>query len=333
MNIGSRLGGRIAFACTLALGLAVSTPLESWSADLSFSDWLTALRKDAISSGIRPSTLDAALVDIRPIPRVLELDRKQPEFTLTFQDYMNRVVPDARVQLGKQKLRENRALLEEIGRKYGVQPRFIVAFWGVESDFGRLTGGFPVVESLATLAYDGRRNAFFRKELLNALKILDEGHIAPKSMIGSWAGAMGMFQFMPSSFLAYAVDYNGDGRKDLWSDRADGFASSANYLSRSGWRSDQTWGRWAQAPKNIDPAIVGLGIKRTLPEWQAVGIRRQDGGDLPDRPDVAASLVFAEGPGSAAFLVYANYQTILKWNRSTFFAVAVGSLADRIGDG
>ncbi|MSO92707.1 MAG: lytic murein transglycosylase [Rhodospirillales bacterium] len=328
--------GFVARGWTARIGfliLVLATSLEASSADVSFSDWLATLRKDALASGVRASTLDAALTDIRPVPRVLELDRKQPEFTLTFQEYMTRVVPEARVQLGKQKLRDNRALLEEIGRKYGVQPRFIVAFWGIESDFGRLTGGFPVVESLATLAYDGRRSAFFRKELLNALKILDEGHIAPKTMIGSWAGAMGMFQFMPSSFLAYAVDYNGDGRKDLWNDRADGFASSANYLARSGWRPDQTWGRWVQAPKAVDPAVVGLGVKKTLSEWQAMGVRRQDGGDIPSRSDVTASLVFAEGPGSAAFLVYANYQTILKWNRSTFFAVAVGSLADRIGDG
>ena len=297
-----------------------------------FSSWVEDLRKEALSEGIGDTTLDAALKGLSPIARVLELDRKQPEFSLTFRQYMDRVVPQSRVDAGKQKLRENRVLLDEISRKYGVQPRFIVAFWGIETDFGRVTGGFPVIPALATLAYDGRRSSYFRKELLNALKVLHGGHIAPQSMMGSWAGAMGQCQFMPSSFLSYAVDYDGDGRKDIWNTKADVFASAANYLARSGWKGDQTWGRPVKVPDDFDRKLVGLNVQKSLSEWHKLGVRRTDGGDLPVR-DLSAAIVLAEDKSSQAFLVYNNYQTILKWNRSTFFAVAVGTLAERIGEG
>jgi len=174
-------------------------------------------------------------------------------------------------------------LLEEVAQKYGVQARFIVAFWGIETDFGRITGGFPLVPALATLAYDGRRSAYFRKELLNALEILDGGHIAPKDMVGSWAGAMGQCQFMPSSFLNFAVDGDGDGRKDIWTNRKDVFASAANYLSRSGWKGDQTWGRQVRLPDGFDAKLADLDVRKTLAEWQGLGVRRLDGSDLPVR--------------------------------------------------
>ncbi len=297
-----------------------------------FSQWLDALGAEAASLGIRPATISGAFKGIKLLPRVVELDRRQPEFTLTFRQYLDRVVPRARVEKGRRRLEENRTLLAEIGRKYGVQPRFIVAFWGVETDFGRITGGFPVIPALTTLAFDGRRSAYFRKELLNALRILDGGHIGVSDMVGSWAGAMGQCQFMPSSFLSFAVDYDGDGRKNIWTSKADVFASAANYLARSGWKGDQTWGRPVRLPGDFDSALAGLGVKKRLSEWQRLGVRRADGGDLPSR-DLEASVVLAEGPGGPAFVVYNNYRTILKWNRSTFFAVAIGSLADRIGGG
>ena len=299
---------------------------------VSFQKWVEELRREAEAEGIRPSTLKSALGALRPLPRVIELDRKQPEFTLTFRQYMDRVVPAARVEKGRRLLRENRALLDEVGAKFGVQPRFIVAFWGIESDFGRLTGGFPVIHALATLAFDGRRSAYFRGELINALKILDGGHIDLAKMSGSWAGAMGQSQFMPSSFLAYAVDHDGDGRKDIWKTKVDVFASAANYLARVGWKGDQTWGRPVRLPEGFDAGLASLKVRKRLKEWQGLGVRRADGGDLPKR-DLVASLVLAEGPGSPAFLAYANYHAILKWNRSTFFALAVGSLAERIGGG
>jgi membrane-bound lytic murein transglycosylase B len=295
-----------------------------------FDEWLGDLRQEAANNGIREDILNSALRGIKQIPRVIELDRKQPEFSLTFRQYMDRVVPNSRVQKGRKKLAENRALLEEVGKKFGVQPRFIVAFWGIETDFGRVTGGFKLIPALATLAHDGRRSKYFRKELLNALKILNGNHIKAKDMVGSWAGAMGQCQFMPSSFLNFAIDYNGDGRKDIWSTKADVFGSAANYLSRSGWKGDQAWGRAVTLPEGFDSDLANLKIVKPISDWQALGVRRADGSDLPTR-NMKASIVFTEGPGSAAYMAYNNYRTILKWNRSTYFAVAVGTLADKIG--
>ena len=319
---------RVVSACLTIPLLCVAVPTAGLAQN--FSLWIKELRKDAVAKGIRPVTLDAALKGIALIPRVVELDRKQPEFTLSFRQYMDRVVPQGRVDIGRQKLKENRALLKEIGDKYGVPPRIIVAFWGIETDFGRITGGFSVIPALVTLAYDGRRSDYFRGELMNALKIIDRGHISAKAMVGSWAGAMGQPQFMPSSFLSFAVDYDGDGRKDIWNTAADVFASAANYLARSGWKGDQTWGRLVRLPKKFDEALAGLGQRKLIGEWQKLGVRRADGADLPAR-DLMASVVFADGPGSPAYLAYDNFRTILKWNRSTFFAIAVGSLADRVG--
>ena len=315
-----------------ALATLLATGSPQAANTVPFSQWLDALRAEAAGRGIGESTLTAALGGIRPIPRVIELDRKQPEFTLTFRQYMSRVASAARVEKGRRKLGENRALLAEVGRKYGVQPRFIVAFWGVETDFGRITGGFPVIPALATLAYDGRRSAFFRKELLHALGILDQAHIAPSAMVGSWAGAMGQCQFMPSSFVSFAVDHDGDGRKDIWKTRADVFASAANYLARSGWHGDQAWGRPVSLPRGFDAAFAGLKVQKRIGAWQRLGVRRADGRDLPKR-DLMSSIVLPENGKGPAFLVYDNYRTILKWNRSTFFALAIGSLADRIGGG
>ena len=298
-----------------------------------FQIWLGKLRVEAKGKGISRSVLDEALAGIQPIPRVIELDRRQPEFTLTFTQYRDRVVPQSRIKKGRVKYQENRDLLEEIGGKIGVQPRFIVALWGIETDFGRVTGGFKVIPALATLAHDGRRSAFFRKELLNALQILHEGHIAPKEMMGSWAGAMGQSQFMPSSFLAHAVDYDGDGRRDIWTTRPDVFASAANYLAKSGWRADQTWGREVKLPPDFDFALADLKVRKPIGGWQALGVRQPDGGDLPTR-QLSASIVLPEkGKMSPAYLVYSNYRTTLRWNRSTYFALAVGLLSDGIGAG
>ena len=298
-----------------------------------FQIWLEKLRVEAEGKGISQSGLDEALAGIQPIPRVIELDRRQPEFTLTFTQYRDRVVPQSRIKKGRVKYQENRDLLEEIGGKIGVQPRFIVALWGIETDFGRVTGGFKVIPALATLAHDGRRSAYFRKELLNALQILHEGHIAPKEMMGSWAGAMGQSQFMPSSFLAHAVDYDGDGRRDIWTTRPDVFASAANYLAKSGWRADQTWGREVKLPRDFDFALADLKVRKPIGGWQALGVRQPDGGDLPTRQFSASIVLPEKGKMSPAYLVYSNYRTTLRWNRSTYFALAVGLLSDGIGAG
>ncbi|MBT4425880.1 MAG: lytic murein transglycosylase [Rhodospirillaceae bacterium] len=295
-----------------------------------FSVWLADLRAEALGQGISPAILDAALEGVEPIPRVIELDRSQPEGTLTFQQYMERVVPNSRVEKGRKKLAENAAALDAVYKVYGVQPRFIVALWGIETNFGQYTGGFSVVASLATLAHDGRRSAYFRGELLNALRILEEGHITPDAMMGSWAGAMGQSQFMPSSFVKFAIDFDGDGRRDIWTTKADVFGSASNYLAKSGWRGDQTWGRKVKLPGNFDNSLADLKITKTLAAWQKLGVRRANGNDLPRVAGMGASLVFPGGDGGPAFLVYNNYKTVLKWNRSTYFAMAVGHLADRI---
>ncbi|WP_142846952.1 lytic transglycosylase domain-containing protein [Telmatospirillum sp. J64-1] len=316
---------RLAAATTLLLaGMALPV-----SAQEDFAAFLEGLKAEARSAGISEATIEAALSGVEPVPRVIELDRSQPERTLTFEQYRNRIVSQERIARGRQLYDENRELLEEIGRRYGVQPRFIVALWGIESDYGRVTGDFQVVPALATLAHEGRRAAFFRQELLAALRILDEGHIPVGQMTGSWAGAMGQSQFMPSSFLRFAQDGNGDGRRDIWNSRPDVFASIANYLSQSGWNRNQTWGREVRLPAGFDQRLIGTATRRSVNQWQALGVRRADGGNLPSST-IQGSLVRA-GEGGPVFLVYDNYRTFLTWNRSTFFAASVGLLADAIG--
>ena len=314
-----------------AVILAAALLVAPASADERFSAWLAELRAEALERGISAETLDAALTGIEPIPRIIELDRDQPEFKLTFAEYLERVVPQARIDRARARLEENRNLLGATATKYRVQPRFIVALWGIESDFGRNTGGFPVVSALATLAFDGRRSAYFRTELLNALEILDAGHIAPERMTGSWAGAMGQGQFMPTTFVGFAVDADGDGRRDIWDTRADVFASIANYLAGLDWHDDQTWGREVRLPSGFDLSLAdGKTIKR-LGRWQGLGVRRADGTDLPTR-QLRAGLVLPDGKDGPAYVVYDNFRALLGWNRSTYFALAVGHLADRVAD-
>lgn len=294
-----------------------------------FAEWLAELRAEASRRGISNGVVEEALGDVVPISRVIELDRNQPEFTLTFRDYLTRVAPDHRIATGRNKLAQNRGLLNEISRKYGVPPHVIVALWAIETDFGRLTGGFQVIPALATLAHDGRRSAFFRNQLFDALTILDQGHIKSADMVGSWAGAMGQCQFMPSSFLSFAVDHDGDGRKDIWNTRADIFASAANLLASNGWQRGWTWGRPVRLPDVFDLGVEGLDKQKPLSEWQALGIRRMDGGNLP-KADIEASLLMPDGPDGPVFLVYDNFRVILRWNRSDYFALTAGYLADRI---
>ena len=295
-----------------------------------FAEWREGVRSEALDLGISPATFDAAFSGIEPIPRIIELDRSQPETTITFAQYLERVVPDSRVAQGRELLATHRALLEPIGREYGVPPRFIVALWGIETSFGKFLGGFPVIGALATLAHDGRRSAYFRQELLEALRILEDGHITPEAMVGSWAGAMGQSQFMPSSFVRYAVDHDGDGKRDIWGTHADVFASAANYLAQAGWREGETWGRQVQLPAGFDQALADLKVKKPLAEWQELGLRRANGADLPQAA-MSGSVVLPGGEEGPAYLVYDNYRTIMRWNRSFYFATSVGLLADRIG--
>ena len=320
---GRRLTAIVLPLLFLATGYATAADAQ----EEDFAAWLTDFRQAALSEGISSETLDAVLPGLTFRARVVELDRRQPEGTLTYAEYLSRVLPPARVNRGKRLLRKHRALLTEIGDAYGVQPRFIVALWGIESDFGRVTGGFPVLDSLATLAFDGRRGEFFRGQLLEALRIVDDGHIQPDKMLGSWAGAMGQSQFMPSSFQQFAVDHDGDGRRDIWGALPDVFASAANYLAKAGWKHDQTWGRRVRLPEGFDLDLKGLEVTKSLPEWQAVGVRRSNGDDLPTR-QLTASLILPGGPVGPAFLTYPNYRVLLKWNRSHYFATTVGQFAN-----
>lgn len=298
-----------------------------------FADWLEGVRAEALASGVGPSALDAALRELEgPLPRVLELDRKQWKSAATLDWYLNRVVTNERVDRGREMGRRYRGLLAQVGERYGVQPRFILAIWGIETHYGKITGGFPVLGALATLAFDGRRQEFFRGELLEALRIMDREGMEPASMLGSWAGAMGQSQFMPTSFSNFAQDHDGDGRRDIWTTEGDVFASIAHYLKRHGWRDDITWGRGVRLPPGFDPDLIGLDVTRTIPEWQALGVRRLDGTDLPARA-LAASVVAPDYPDGDAFLVYENFRVTLEYNRSSFYATAVGILSDRIARG
>lgn len=290
-----------------------------------FTLWLDGVRKDARAQGVAKKTLDVAFKGLTPNPKVVKLDRRQPEFTLTFAQYLKRVVTAGQIARGRENYRKNRALLEEVGAKYGVAPSIIVALWGVETKYGKRTGDFDIIRSLATLAFDGRRSTFFRKELMAALKILDEGHISRARMIGSWAGAMGQSQFMPTSFRSFAVDHSGDGRRDIWGTKADVFASAANYLTKNGWTRGQRWGRPVKLPENFDLRLAGRKTRKKISEWTALGVRS----DAPNS-DLMASVVLPDGVGGAAYFAYHNFNVIRRWNPSDYFALAVGSLADKI---
>ena len=327
----NRASGRFELLRVLTAGLiAIMASAIALANPQDFSGWLDGVRAEARASGISESTISLALSGLTPLPRVIELDRNQPESTLRFEEYLVRVVSEKRVEQGRALMSENAALLQQVAERFRVQPRFIIALWGVESDYGRLTGEFNVLAALATLAYDGRRSAYFRKELLQALRIVDAGHISAAAMTGSWAGAMGQNQFMPSSFLDFAVDFDGDGRRNIWSSRADVFASIANYLARSGWNGGQGWGQQVRLPGGFDQSLITMDQRRALEEWRRLGVTLADGRPLP-AAGLAASLAQPAGRGGAVYLVNDNYRTILRWNRSLYFATAVGHLADRLG--
>ncbi|HTV87626.1 MAG TPA: lytic murein transglycosylase [Stellaceae bacterium] len=298
------------------------------AAESGFDDFLGQMERDAYARGIRPATIAIAFRYIQYLPQVIELDHRQPEHKITFAEYFAKVVTAKRLDEARRHLVDNWALLDQVRRIYDVQPRFIVALWGVESDFGQIMGNYPVPAALATLAYDGRRGALFRAELMSALKILDDGDVGPAGMLGSWAGAMGQCQFMPSTFLRYAVDFDREGRRNIWTDRADALASIANYLSHLGWRGNEDWGRPVTVPSNLDPRYANLGYRLTSAQWARLGLRPAAG--VFTRRDPSSSLVLPDGVGGAGFLVYDNFRAIKRWNDSTYFAAAVGTIADSI---
>jgi membrane-bound lytic murein transglycosylase B len=298
-------------------------------ADTGFAAFLADMRAEAVASGIAEATVDRAFAGLRPNAKVLELDSHPPEKTQSWDHYRATRVSDARIAAGRKAMAANADALAVIGQRYGVDPAVVVAIWGLETNYGGYTGGFSVVEALATLAADGRRDGYFRTELLNALRILDAGNIAPSRMTGSYAGAMGQPQFMPSSYLQYAVSFDGSPRRDIWDNRNDALASIANYLSRSGWQPGAPWGQLVRVPAGFGVERDSHTDQRPLAAWMQQGVTRLDGSAF-SQPDVTGAVVMPDGAGGEAYMTYANFAVIRLYNHSDLYALSVGILADRI---
>lgn len=321
--------------------LGSATPNAASAAELKFDEWLEGVRAEALKRGIKPEIVSKALTGIKRVPRVIKRDRNQSEFKLTMARYQKHVVTPRNIDIGRKKAKRYKSLLSRVAKTYGVQPRFILAIWAIETRYGAVKADWPLFPAIATLAFDKRRSSYFRKQIFAALQMINRGHIDYKSMLGSWAGAMGQPQFMPSSYLAFAQDFDGDGRRDIWKNEGDVFASIANYLAEHGWRSDLTWGRAVRVPPGI---ITGLGKpdrraapgcrvttypQKRLSQWQELGVRKIDGSDLPTR-DLKAALIRPDGEKGVSYLVYRNYAAIMAYNCAHHYAVTVGTLADRI---
>jgi peptidoglycan lytic transglycosylase B len=345
-------GGRLLVAAMLAIGGAAVGRAQAPAAvgqlpvvqlpppAPPFGEWLVALRAEALSRGISEATVARALDGLEPLPVVIERDRSQAELVLPLDRYIQQHVTRSVVKTAAGLAREHAALLQKVQAKYGVPRGVIVAVWGMESNFGRFSGVRPTIQALATLAYDPRRSAMFREELFDALKILDSGDVDPASLRGSWAGAMGQPQFMPSSFLRFAQDFDGDGRRDIWSSQPDIFASIAYYLQAHGWTVSQTWGREVKLPKRFAARLSSVAPLRTegcqaerqmtvplpLSRWRALGVRSRGGGPLPSAK-IKASLVRG---AKRAFLVYPNYDALLAYNCAHAYGLSVALLSDRL---
>jgi membrane-bound lytic murein transglycosylase B len=297
-----------------------------------FQTWVTGLRERALERQIRGGVFDQIMESVRPLPDVLEFQAKQPEFRLSVRDYLDITVSEERIRNGRLKMRQNRTLLNGIESRFGVEAEMVMAFWGLETGFGANRGTFPVIPALATLAHGGRRSAFFEDELIAALRIVQMGDARPDQMVGSWAGAMGHGQFMPTSFQDFAVDFDGDGRRDIWGeDPCDALASIANYVSKHGWRLGQPWGIEVTLPEGFDHALTGLGRNKSVAEWTDLGVRPAR--KMPIAEYGAASILLPAGARGAALMVFRNFHVILRYNRAETYAVAVGHLADRFAGG
>ncbi len=317
---------------SLAVHAQAAEQVPVMETEQDFQHWLVDFKTQAIQAGISNQTLNQAFADVHLNQKVLELDRRQPEFTSTFFEYFNRAVSEQRIERGIKSLKKNRRLLAEVTKKYGVPERILVAFWGMETNYGRYTGNIPIIESLATLSYDPRRSNFFTKQLISALQIIDLGHVSPQQMKGSWAGAMGQCQFMPSNYLKYAVDGDGDGKINLWDSLPDALHSAGNFLEQLGWQREQSWGREVHLPNGFDYALADGKMVRSLKEWQALGIKQANGRSLSTHIEMPAKLLLASDFRGPAFLVYDNFKVIKRWNNSDKYAIGVGHLADRIVD-
>ncbi|MDC3360580.1 lytic murein transglycosylase [Candidatus Thioglobus sp.] len=310
------------FFCLIFLTTSVFANLHS------FEEFLDQVRKTATEQGVSKSTIDKAFFELTPRPSAIASDKAQAEFNQNFWHYVNKRVNKVRLNNGKDTLKNNASLLSKTSEKYGVPAYVIVAFLGLESNYGNYMGSESLIRSLATLAYDKRRSKFFTRELIAVLKLMDKKTI-PFDATGSWAGAMGAVQFMPTNVIAYGVDANNDGKVDLWNEKADIYASAANFLNKLGWKKGEKWGREALIPKNFDYQLTGLNNEKTVNEWAALGVRRGNNSNLP-KSNFKASLIVPMGHRGPAFLVYRNFDAIMGWNRSILYALSVAYLSDRL---
>jgi len=294
----------------------------------SFEEFLDQVRKTATEQGVSKPTIDKAFFELKPRPSAITSDKAQAEFNQNFWHYVNKRVSKVRLNNGKDTLKKNASLLTKVSEKYGVPAYVIVAFLGLESNYGNYMGSESLIRSLATLAYDQRRSKFFTRELIAVLKLMDKKTI-PFDATGSWAGAMGAVQFMPTNVIAYGVDANNDGKVDLWNEKADIYASAANFLNKLGWKNGEKWGREALIPKNFNYQLTGLNNEKTVNEWAALGVRRGNNSNLP-KSNFKASLIVPMGHKGPAFLVYRNFDAIMGWNRSILYALSVAYLSDRL---
>nr|WP_233192757.1 lytic murein transglycosylase [Acidimangrovimonas sediminis] len=300
--------------------------------DSGFQRWVTGFRRRAIAQGISPKVFDWAFSGVHLDPGVLAKDRHQSEFTKTIWQYLASAASDKRIATGRQMMRKYGRVLDQIQRTYHVDKSVVVAIWGMESNYGSHRGSTQIIPALATLAYDGRRGKFFEAQLIDALKIIQQGNVAPRNMTGSWAGAMGHTQFIPSSYLAYAVDFRGDGKRDIWSDDpTDALASTASYLHRFGWREGQPWGIEVALPRGFNYALTGHGTHKSVREWERLGVRTATGRALPNYGE--ASVLLPAGAQGAAFLIFHNFKAIEHYNSADAYVIAVGYLASRIEGG
>ncbi|MCX7890475.1 MAG: lytic murein transglycosylase, partial [Rhodobacteraceae bacterium] len=314
-----------------ATGARAPEPAMRAVPDAGWDAWVAAFRGRAAARGITQGTLDAAFRGAGFLPGVIEKDRNQTEFRRSLEDYLAIAASDERVALGRAAAAREARTLAAVEARYGVDAHVVAAIWGLESFYGTRQGEVPVISALSTLAYEGRRAEFFESQLVAALRILQAGDVAPERMTGSWAGAMGHTQFIPTSYLAHAVDFDGDGRRDIWgADPADALASTANYLAAAGWRRGEPWGREVVLPAGFDTGLAGRGRGRSVADWRALGIRAADGRGLPDG---TASLFLPAGAGGPAWLLYPNFGVILRYNNAESYAVGVGHLADRLAGG
>jgi membrane-bound lytic murein transglycosylase B len=298
----------------------------------SFEQWRETFKAEAMAAGVSAATFDQAFVGVSPDPAILAKESDQPEYVRPIWSYLDTAVSPERIATGQALLAANQAALQRETRPYGVEPRFVVAIWGLESAYGANTGGYNVIEALATLAYGSRRADVFRKNLLDALLILEAGDISAPAMQGSWAGAMGQTQFMPAAFRTYAVDGDGDGKRDIWGSMPDVFASTANYLAAHDWQPGESWGTEVRLPQNFAWELAEIDVRKQISEWQQMGIRRADGGALPQFA-TPTSIVAPAGHRGPVFLIGGNFRTLLQYNYSISYALAVGHLADRITGG